>query len=214
MILANIADLREAARRRLPHSLFDFIDGGAQDEITLRVNEADFHKLALLPRVLTDVSERDQSVTLLGERLEQPLILAPTGLPGLLWPNGALEAARAADAAGVGFCLSTMSTSSIEQAASAGTRPIWFQLYVMRDRGLARSMIERGKTAGCSVLVLTVDLAMQGQRDRDVHNGLTIPPVAPLQLHRFHNAPGLALSILDRTQGHTREFCRHHWSPR
>src|SRR4029079_4875763 len=104
MILANISDLREAARRRLPHALFDFIDGGAQDEVTLRANQEDFHQIALLARVVNDVSHRAQSVTPFGHTLAQPLILAPTGLPGLLWPNGAIAAAQAADAAGVGFC--------------------------------------------------------------------------------------------------------------
>ncbi len=213
MILANISDLREAARRRLPHALFDFIDGGAQDEVTLRANQEDFHQLALLPRVLTDVSQRDLSVTLFGQKLEQPLILAPTGLPGLLWPNGAIEAARAADAAGVAFCLSTMSTSSIEQVSEAVSRPIWFQLYVMRDRELARSMMERAKEAGCSVLVLTVDLAMQGQRDRDVHNGLTIPPqfhlsnlidfaLHPRWVWRYMTGPRVTLANFIGTTGH------------
>ena len=213
MILANISDLRELARRRLPHALFDFIDGGAQDEVTLRANEADFHKLALLPRVLTDVSERNQSVTIFGQKLAQPLILAPTGLPGLLWPNGALEAVRAADDAGVAFCLSTMSTSNIEQAAAAASSPIWFQLYIMRDRELARSMMERAKAAGCSVLVLTVDLAMQGQRDRDVHNGLTIPPqfrlsnlldfaMHPGWVWRFLTGPQVTLANFVGTTGH------------
>ena len=173
--VANIEDLRQLARRRLPHALFDFVDGGAQDEVTLRNNHGDFERYCLLPRVLTDVSVRDQAVTVLGEKWEQPLILAPTGMPGILWPGGALAAARAADEAGVGFCLSTMSSSSIEEVSKAVRRPIWFQLYVMRDRGLAKAMIERAKAAGCAVLVLTVDLAMQGQRDRDVHNGLTIP---------------------------------------
>src|SRR5689334_1550693 len=134
MPVASIEDLRQLARRRLPRALFDFIDGGAQDEVTLRRNCEDFHKIALVPRVLTDVSNRDQSVTVLGQTYRSPLILAPTGLPGVLWPGGALEAARAADEAGVGFCLSTMSTSSIEEAARASRRPIWFQLYVMRDR--------------------------------------------------------------------------------
>jgi L-lactate dehydrogenase (cytochrome) len=175
MVIANIEDLRKLARRRLPRALFDFVDGGAQDEVTLRANQSDFQKLALLPRVLTDVSGRDQSVTVLGQKLEQPLILAPTGMPGMLWPHGALAAARAADKAGVGFCLSTMATSTIEEVSKAVGKPVWFQLYVMRDRGLAKSMIERAKAAGCSALVLTVDLALQGQRDRDVHNGLTIP---------------------------------------
>jgi L-lactate dehydrogenase (cytochrome) len=175
MVIANIEDLRRLARRRLPRALFDFVDGGAQDEVTLRANQSDFQKLALLPRVLTDVSRRDQSVTVLGQTLQQPLILAPTGMPGMLWPHGALAAAQAADKAGVGFCLSTMSTSTIEDVSKAVHKPIWFQLYVMRDRELAKSMIERAKVAGCSALVLTVDLALQGQRDRDVHNGLRIP---------------------------------------
>ena len=175
MVIANIEDLRKLARRRLPRALFDFVDGGAQDEVTLRANQVDFQRLALLPRVLTDVSGRDQSVTVLGQNLDQPLILAPTGMPGMLWPHGALAAARAADQAGVGFCLSTMSTSTIEEVSKAVRKPMWFQLYLMRDRGLAKSMIERAKAAGCGALVLTVDLALQGQRDRDVHNGLTIP---------------------------------------
>ncbi|MEO8628350.1 MAG: alpha-hydroxy acid oxidase [Betaproteobacteria bacterium] len=188
MIITNIHDLRELARRRLPHSLFDFIDGGAGDEVTLRANESDFHRFALLPRVLTDVSKRDQSVTVLGQKLDLPLILAPTGLPGILWPRGALEAALAADQAGAAFCLSTMSTSSIEVVSESVKRPIWFQLYVLRDRGLAKAMMERARDAGCSVLALTVDLAMQGQRDRDIRNGLTIPP----QL-RFSNLVDFAM---------------------
>src|SRR5262245_9145112 len=136
MIIANIEDLRRLARRRLPRALFDFIDGGAQDEVTLHANVEDFHRLALLPRVLTDVSNREQSVTVLGRKLDLPLILSPTGLPGLHWPNGALEAALAADQAGAGFCLSSMSSSTIEEVSSRVGRPIWFQLYVMRDRGL------------------------------------------------------------------------------
>ncbi len=114
MTFASIEDLRQAARRRLPRAIFDFIDGGAQDEVTLRHNIEDFRRLSLLPRVLTDVASRDQSVTVLGQRYDSPLILAPTGVPGVVWPNGAIEAALAAGSAGVGFCLSTMSTSSIE----------------------------------------------------------------------------------------------------
>jgi L-lactate dehydrogenase (cytochrome) len=191
MVIANIEDLRRLARRRLPRALFDFVDGGAQDEVTLRANQSDFQRLALLPRVLTDVSKRDQSVTVLGRKWEQPLILAPTGMPGILWPNGALAAAQAADKAGVGFCLSTMSTSTIEDVSKAVGKPIWFQLYVMRDRGLAKSMIERAKAAGCAALVLTVDLALQGQRDRDMHNGLTIPlQLRPSMLMEFALHPG------------------------
>ncbi|HZP87548.1 MAG TPA: alpha-hydroxy acid oxidase [Burkholderiales bacterium] len=187
-MLASIEDLRQLARRRLPHALFDFIDGGAQDEVTLRRNREDFERIELLPRVLTEVSDRSQSVTVLGQTYRSPLILAPTGLPGVLWPNGAAEAARAADEAGVGFCLSTMSTSSIEEISALSSRPIWFQLYVMRDRELAKSMMQRAKAAGCAALVITVDLQMQGQRDRDVRNGLTIPPQ-----FRFANAIDFAL---------------------
>ena len=188
MVVANIEDMRRLARRRLPRALFDFIDGGAQDEVTLRRNRDDFARFTLIPQVLTDVSNRDQSVTVLGQTYNSPLILAPTGLPGVLWPKGAVEAARAADAAGVGFCLSTMATSSIEEVAAVSQRPIQFQLYVMRDRGLAKAMMERAKAAGCSALVLTVDLQVQGQRDRDVRNGLTIPPT-----FRFSNAIDFAL---------------------
>jgi len=176
MTIASIDDLRQRARRRLPRAIFDFIDGGAQDEITLRRNREDFLRIALIPRALTDVSQRDLSVSVLGQTYSSPLILAPTGLPGVVWPDGAMQAALAADAAGVGFCLSTMATSSIEEIARASRRPVWFQLYVMRDRELAKSMMQRAKAAGCSALVITVDVPMQGQRDRDVRNGLTVPP--------------------------------------
>jgi L-lactate dehydrogenase (cytochrome) len=176
MVVANIEDLRSQARRNLPKAIFEFIDGGAHDEVTLRANRQDFGRVNLLPQVLTDVSQRDQSVNLLGQAFRSPLILAPTGLPGVVWPGGAMEAARAADRAGVGFCLSCMSTSRIEDIARASSRPVWFQLYVMRDRELAKSMMQRAKDAGCGALVITVDLQMQGQRERDVRNGLTIPP--------------------------------------
>jgi L-lactate dehydrogenase (cytochrome) len=176
MVVANIEDLRRQARRNLPKAIFEFIDGGAHDEVTLRANREDFRRLNLLPQVLTDVSQRDQSVSVLGQTYRSPLILAPTGLPGIVWPGGAMEAARAADKAGVGFCLSCMSTSRIEDIAGASSRPVWFQLYVMRDRELGKSMMQRAKAAGCAVLVITVDLQMQGQRERDVRNGLTIPP--------------------------------------
>jgi L-lactate dehydrogenase (cytochrome) len=176
MKVANIADLRQLAWQRLPRVLFDYIDGGAQDEVTLRANQADFNNFTLVQRVLRDVTARDQSVTVLGQKYDLPLILSPTGMTGIFWPNGALEAARAASDAGAGFCLSSMSTSTVEDIKKVAKRPTWFQLYVMRDRGMSRELIERAKAAGCSALVLTVDLALQGQRDRDVHNGLSIPP--------------------------------------
>ena len=191
MKVANIADLRRLARQRLPRALFDYIDGGAQDEVTLRANQADFNNFTLVQRVLRDVTTRDQSVTVLGQKYDLPLILSPTGLTGIFWPNGALEAARAASDAGAGFCLSSMSTSTVEEIKKVAKRPTWFQLYVMRDRGMSRELIERAKAAGCSALVLTVDLAMQGQRDRDVHNGLTIPPTLSVaNMLNFATRPG------------------------
>ena len=191
MKVANISDLRRLARQRLPRALFDYIDGGAQDEVTLRANQADFNNFTLVQRVLRDVTTRDQSVTVLGQKYDLPLILSPTGLTGIFWPNGALEAARAASDAGAGFCLSSMSTSTVEEIKKVAKRPTWFQLYVMRDRGMSRELIERAKAAGCSALVLTVDLAMQGQRDRDVHNGLTIPPTLSVaNMLNFATRPG------------------------
>jgi L-lactate dehydrogenase (cytochrome) len=191
MNIANIADLRQLAWQRLPRVLFDYIDGGAQDEVTLRANQQDFNNITLVQRVLRDVSTRDQSVTVLGQKYELPLILSPTGMTGLFWPNGALEAARAASDAGAGFCLSSMSTSTVEDIRKVAKQPTWFQLYVMRDRGMSRELIERAKAAGCSALVLTVDLALQGQRDRDVHNGLTIPPTLRISnLPNFATRPG------------------------
>ena len=191
MNIAIIADLRKLARRRLPRVLFDFIDGGAQDEVTMRANQEDFNQFTLAQRVLRDVSMRDQSVTVLGQKYALPLILSPTGMTGLFWPNGALEAARAATEAGAGFCLSSMSTSTVEDIGKVAKYPTWFQLYVMRDRVMSRELIERAKAAGCSALVLTVDLAMQGQRDRDVHNGLTIPPkLSVANLLNFAMRPG------------------------
>ena len=191
MNIANIADLRRLACQRLPRVLFDYIDGGAQDEVTLRSNEEDFNRFKLAQRVLRDVSARDQSVTVLGQKYDLPLILSPTGMTGLFWPNGALEAARAASDAGAGFCLSSMSTSTVEDIAKVAKYPTWFQLYVMRDRGMSRELIERARAARCSALVLTVDLALQGQRDRDVHNGLTIPPTLRVSnLLNFATRPG------------------------
>ncbi|HEX4985044.1 MAG TPA: alpha-hydroxy acid oxidase [Burkholderiales bacterium] len=191
MKIANIDDLRTLAFRKLPRVLFDYIDGGAQDETTLRANMQDFGRWNIVQHVLRDVTQRDHSVTVLGQKLDLPLILSPTGMTGIFWPNGALEASRAAKEAGAGFCLSSMSTSTVEDIREATQRPFWFQLYVMRDRGLSRELIERAKAAGCSALVLTVDLAMQGQRDRDVHNGLTVPPkLRPSNMMNFAMRPG------------------------
>lgn len=172
----NIQDLRALARKRLPKTIFEFIDGGAQDEISLRANREDFERYAFRTRVLTDISERDQSTTILGSQCASPLILAPTGLAGILHRRGELSASRAAAAAGVPYCLSAMATCSIEQIADASNVARWFQLYVLRDRGFTKTFIDRAKATGCKALVLTVDTKMQGPRERDMRNGFTVPP--------------------------------------
>ena len=138
----NIDDLRTLARKRLPKIIFEFIDGGSQDEVSLRANRADFERYALRTRALTDISRRDQSTTILGKKSASPLILAPTGLAAILHRRGELSPSRAAHAAGVPYCLSTMSTCSIEQIAEASNVTRWFQLYVLRDRGLLNALLD------------------------------------------------------------------------
>ena len=172
----NIDDLRTLARKRLPRAVFEFVDGGALDETTLRANQDDFQKIRLMPRVLTDVATRNQSVELFGRRYDAPVILAPTGLAGLLSRRGELSAVRAASRHNVPYCLSTMATCSIEEIGAEVDAPNWFQLYVLRDRELTKAFIERARDARCSALVLTVDTKVQGPRERDMRNGFTVPP--------------------------------------
>jgi L-lactate dehydrogenase (cytochrome) len=172
----NIDDLRTSARRRLPRAIFEFIDGGAQDETTLRANQEDFRRWRFRTRTLIDVSTRDQSITLFGQKYASPLILAPTGLAGLFSRRGELAAARAAEKFGVPYCLSTMSTCTIEEITRETVPPKWFQLYVLRDRDLTRHFIERARASHCTALVLTVDTKVQGPRERDMRNGFTVPP--------------------------------------
>jgi L-lactate dehydrogenase (cytochrome) len=172
----NIDDLRRRARRRLPRAVFDYIDGAAEDEVTLRRNRAGFERLTFRPRVLIDVSQVDQTTTVLGQGLRTPLILAPTGLCGMATYRGEVLAARAALRTGSIFTLSTMSAVSIEDVAREAPGPHWFQLYVWRDRDLTRSLVERAQAAGYTALVLTVDVPVLGQRERDLRNGATIPP--------------------------------------
>lgn len=174
--VASIEDLRRRARRRLPKAIFDFIDGGSQDEVTVAANRRDFERLALLPRVLTDVSRRHLATTLLGERIAFPLIMAPTGLAGLLGRKGEVAQARAAEAAGIPYCLSQMAASSIEEVKAATRRAFWFQSYLMKDRGINQTLLERAASAGCKVLVVTLDTKAQGPRERDMRNGFTVPP--------------------------------------
>ena len=156
-MIVTIEDLRIAARRRLPRALFDYIDGGAEDEVSMRANQADFQHYRFRPRALVDVSRRDQSTTVLGIPIASPLILAPTGFTGMFWPRGEAAAARAAGRKGVIYTASTMSICPMEEIAEAATGAIWYQLYVWRDREIVRMLIERAKAAGYRALVVTVD---------------------------------------------------------
>lgn len=181
MNAVSIEDLRTAARRRLPKAIFEFVDGGAQDELTLRANREDFSRLRLLPRVLTDVAARDTSTTLLGERIALPLVIAPTGLAGLLSRKGEVAEARVAARAGIPYCLSQMAASSIEEVMQGSAHPFWFQAYLLRDRAINQALFDRAWGAGCRVLVVTVDTKAQGPRERDIRNGFTVPPRVTLR---------------------------------
>ena len=169
---ASALDYRELARRRLPHFLFEYIDGGSYAEVTLRRNVADLEDIALRQRVLTDVSTLDLSTTLFGEKLDLPLALAPIGLAGMNARRGEVQAARAANKAGIPFCLSTVSACPIGEVAGATDRPFWFQLYMIRDRGFMRELMAQAKDAGCSALIFTVDMPVPGSRYRDYRSGL------------------------------------------
>ena len=172
LVPATASDYRRLAEKRLPRNLFDYIDGGAYSEITLDANVADFEKLQMKQRVMRDVSKIDISTNLLGEDLAMPLALAPIGLAGMMARRAEVQAVRAAEAAGIPFCLSTVSICGLEEVAKVATKPFWFQLYMMRDRGYVEALLTRAKAAGCTTLVFTVDLAMVGARYRDVRNGM------------------------------------------
>ena len=174
--LYSVAETRRLARRALPRPLFDFIDGAAEDERTLHRNEAAFAEIALLPQPLAGTTTRDQSLTLFGTRLAMPLIVGPTGLSGLFWPDGELATARAAAAAGTAFCLSHGSTCTIEELAAGGAAPRWMQVFMFKDRGMTRSFAERAQASGYDALVLTTDNQVLGNRERDIRNGFAIPP--------------------------------------
>jgi L-lactate dehydrogenase (cytochrome) len=169
---ATVLDYRELARRRLPRQLFDYIDGGAYEETTLRRNVSDLEQVTLRQIVLRDVSEREQSVEVLGQQLSMPVILAPVGLGGMFARRAEVQAAQAAEARGVPFIESTVSICSIEEVAGATSTPPWFQLYVMRDRGYAEELMARTQAVGSPVLVLTIDVAVVGARHRDTRNAL------------------------------------------
>lgn len=176
MKAAAISDYRELARRRLPHFLFEYIDGGSYAETTLRRNVEDLREVALRQRVLRDVSQIDMSTTLFGEKVALPVALAPIGLGGLNARRGERQAVRAAEAKGIPFTLSTVAACDLEEVADAASKPFWFQLYMIRDRGFMRDLMQRAKAAGCTTLVFTVDMPVPGSRYRDYRSGLAGAP--------------------------------------
>jgi L-lactate dehydrogenase (cytochrome) len=196
-ILNSIEDLRREARRQVPRAIFDYADRGSYDEITFDRNLADLRAIEFRQRVLVDVSRQQLSTHILGEDWSIPVGIGPTGLTGLFHANGEMLGARAAQAFGVPFCLSTMSICSIEDVRGAVQKPFWFQIYLMRDRSFNLELIERAKAANCSALMLTVDMPVQGLRRRDPKNGLSIPPKLTLR-NAFEVAmrPTWALKVL------------------
>jgi L-lactate dehydrogenase (cytochrome) len=192
-----IEDLRQLHKRRVPKAFFDYADRGSYSEDTLRANHDDLQQIKFRQRVLVDVSKRDLSTTILGEPAAMPLILAPVGLLGMQHGDGEIHACRAAQAAGIPFTQSTMSICSIEDIAASVDKPFWFQLYVMKDRGFIKSLIERAIAAKCSALVLTVDLQVIGQRHQDIKNGMTVPPEWTLsKLFDFATKPSWVSGVL------------------
>jgi L-lactate dehydrogenase (cytochrome) len=197
MVLNSIEDLRQEARRRVPRAIFDYADRGSYDEITFDRNRRDLAAIELRQRVMVDVSKQQLATTVLGEEWSIPVGIGPTGLTGLFHANGEMLGARAAQAFGVPFCLSTMSICSIEDVRGAVQKPFWFQLYLMRDRSFNAELLERALAANCSAIVLTVDMPVQGLRRRDPKNGLSIPPKLTLKnMFEVAMRPTWALKVL------------------
>lgn len=174
--ICEIADLQKLARRRVPRMFYDYADSGSWTESTYRANQSDFQAIKLRQRVAVDISARTVESSMIGQAVKMPVALAPVGLTGMQHPDGEIKAARAAEKFGVPFTLSTMSICSIEDVAENTREPFWFQLYVMRDRDFVGRLIGRAKDAGCSALMLTLDLQILGQRHKDLRNGLSTPP--------------------------------------
>jgi L-lactate dehydrogenase (cytochrome) len=203
MIVSSTTDFREAARRRLPRFLFDYIDGGAYAERTLARNVSDLADLSLRQRVLKDVSQADLSTTLFGHYQALPVALAPVGLTGMYARRGECQAARAAAAKGVPFCLSTVSVCDLAEVSKASPAPIWFQLYVLRDRAFMRDLLARAADAGATALVFTVDMPVPGARYRDAHSGMSGPNAAARRLMQAVFKPGWAWDVGVMGRPHT-----------
>ncbi len=196
-VVTSVGDFRELARRKVPRAIFDYADRGSYEEITIRRNRTDLDALTLRQRVMVDASKQTLATTLAGQPSALPLMIAPTGLTGLFRGNGEIYGARAAAAAGIPFCLGTLSILSIEQVRESTEVPFWFQLYMMRDRGFNADLMARAKAAQCPVLVLTLDLQVMGVRRRDAKNGLAVPPRLTLRnALDIATKPGWALGVL------------------
>ncbi|MDN6276320.1 alpha-hydroxy acid oxidase [Psychrobacter sp.] len=174
--MTEIEDLRRVAERKVPRMFYDYVDSGSWTETTYRSNETDFDRIKLRQRVLVDMDNRSLATQMAGESVQMPVAIAPTGFTGMMWADGEIHAARAAEKFGVPFSLSTMSICSIEDVATHTDKPFWFQLYVMRDQDYVSNLIQRAKDANCSALILTADLQVLGQRHKDIKNGLSAPP--------------------------------------
>lgn len=200
---ASISDYRELARRRLPRVMFDYVDGGSFDENTLQANRADLQKLTLKQKVLRDVSALDTATTLFGQKLAMPIVLAPVGFAGMMARRAETQAARAAEKAGVPYTLSTVGICPIEEVRRATAAPFWFQLYMMRDRGVVKEILSRAQAANCGALVFTVDLPVLGTRYRDIRNGMGVQLSAISKLRmaaNFASRPGWILDVGVRGQ--------------
>jgi L-lactate dehydrogenase (cytochrome) len=205
-----VEDLRQIAHHKVPKMFIEYAESGSYAEETLHANRRDLQAIQLRQKILVDVSKRSTATRILGNHVSVPLALAPVGLCGMQRGNGEILAARAAEKAGIPFCLSTMSVCSIEDVASEVSRPFWFQLYVMRDRKFVRSLIERAKAAKCSALVLTVDLQVLGQRHRDIKNGLSVPPKMKISnLINIATKPAWVASILRAKRRHFGNIVGH-----
>ncbi len=212
----SVAAMRDLARRRLPRAVFDFVDGGAEDEIVVGRNESAFDELSLLPQPMRGTSRRDQSVELFGKKLNGPVLIGPTGMTGMLWPRGEIEVARAAAAAGTVYTMSHGATVRMEDLARVAPGNLWMQVFAYKDRSLTQSFAERAHEAGFQGLVLTIDNQVLGQRERDLRNGFTIPPqfefsgLLDMALHvrwllRMARAPRLSMPNYER-EGDTGVF--------
>lgn len=196
-VITCVEDLRLLAKKRVPKAFYDYADSGSYTESTYRANSDDLAAIKLRQRVAINVDQRNTRTTMIGQEVSMPVAIAPTGLTGMQWANGEMLGALAAEKFGIPFTLSTMSICSIEDVASVTSKPFWFQLYVMRDRGFVREMIQRAKACRCSALVLTLDLQILGQRHKDLKNGMTVPPKLTLaNLLDLASKPGWALRAL------------------